>query len=145
MNNIIIPIIIIFIMFLFIFIQCSKGGEKFQIYNQPCAQKIEKKCYNDPLSLDKCWITKEWPCPRYNGTHMQCTNNYKRDINIADCLERSYEYASKDERVSEKCAYKDIFPFAVKKDIPNTSTPSIFPRVNMWRNKDLPNNFFDSL
>ena len=76
---------------------------------------------------------------------MQCTNNFKRDVNIADCLERTYYYSAKDERLSEKCVYKDVFPFAVKKDIPNPNTPSIFPRINMWRNEELPDGFMVSL
>ena len=119
--------------------------ENFQIYKKPCVKNITEKCYNDPLTLDKCWLTKEFPCPRYNGSYMQCTNNYKRDVNIANCLERTYYYSPKDERLSKKCVYKNVFPFAVKKNIPNPSNPSIFPRVNVWRNEDLPNGFMVNL
>lgn len=146
MKGLIIPSIIIIILFLFIFTSCNqKKDEKFQVYHKPCVTKLENKCYNDPLTLDKCWITKDWPCPRYNGSFMQCTNNYKRDVNIADCLERTYYYSAKDERLSEKCVYKDVFPFALKKDIPDNTKPSIFPRVNMWRNEELPDNFFNAI
>lgn len=116
-------------------------GEKFQIYNRPCLKKLEKNCFNDPLTLAKCHITKEDPCPAANGSYMQCTNNFKHDVNIANCLERSYYYSAPNERLSEKCVYKKVFPFATKK-YQSTSTPSIFPRVNIYRNKDLPNNFF---
>jgi len=146
-------------------------NEKFQIYDTPCLKTLEKSCYNDPQTTAKCWQTKAFPCPKDNGSYQQCTNNYKRDVNIADCLERSYYYSSKDERLSEICVYGKndsnepkgknigkiysstpkplnltgkVFPFAVH-PIPNTSTPSIFPRVNVWRNKDLPNNFLVSL
>jgi len=117
------------------------NNEKFQIHKRSCLKNIEKKSYNDPLTTAKCWITKDWPCPKDNGSFIQCTNNYKHPVNIADCLERSYYYSSKDERLSEKSVYKKVFPFALKKNIPNTSTPSIFPRINTWRNNDFPNQF----
>jgi len=123
----------------------KSNNEKFQIYNRNCLDKMKDSCYNDPLTLAKCWATKDFPCPMNNGSYMQCTNNYKRDVNIADCLERTYYYSPKDERLSEKCVYKNVFPFAVKKDIPDNTQPSIFPRVNMWRNDDLPNGFFVAL
>jgi len=141
--------------------KCNKP-ESFQIYDRPCLTKMENQCYNDPLTTAKCWATKAFPCPKYNGSRMQCTNNYKRDVNIADCLDRTYYYSSKDERLSEKCVYggqnsgsgdfspdkeapAKVFPFAIKKWGESTSAPSIFPRVNVWRNKDLPNNFFVNL
>ena len=125
-------IIFVFTFFmLFIISQCyKKYGEKFGI--------SDIKCYNDPLTLAKCHITKESPCPDKNGSFMQCTNNFKREVNIADCLERSYYYSRGNERLSEKCVYKDVFPFAVKKPAESTSKPSIFPRVNIFRNKELP-------
>jgi hypothetical protein len=69
---------------------------------------------------------------------MQCTNNFKREVNIADCLERSYYYSRANERLSEKCVYKNVFPFAVKTPAESTSKPTIFPRVNIFRNKELP-------
>jgi len=123
----------------------KKENEKFQIYDRPCLKKIEESCYNDPLSSAKCWATKAFPCPKDNGSYMQCTNNFKRDVNIEDCLERTYYYSPEDERLSEKCVYKKVFPFAVKKDIPDNTSPSIFPRVNMWRNDDIVDNFFVAL
>ena len=144
MQNIIIILLSILIITILVKLYTS-NTEKFQIYNRPCLNKIENNCYNDPLTTAKCWSTKAFPCPKDNGSFMQCTNNFKRNANIADCLERSYYYSSKDERNSEKCAYKNIFPFAIKKNIENPSLPSIFPRVNYWRNKDLPNDFFVSL
>lgn len=117
-------------------------NEKFQIYNRPCLKKLEKKCFNDPLTLAKCHITKKDPCPSANGSFMQCTNNFKHDVNIANCLERSYYYSGPNERLSEKCVYKKVFPFAIKRPTESTSSPSIFPRINIYRNKDIPNNFF---
>jgi hypothetical protein len=127
----------IFVIFVFIFVvlfiisQCYKRtGEKFSI--------SDIKCYNDPLTLAKCHITKKNPCPDKNGSFMQCTNNFKREVNIADCLERSYYYSQANERLSEKCIYKNVFPFAVKKPEESTSKPTIFPRVNIFRNKELP-------
>jgi hypothetical protein len=133
-------IIFIFIFFvLFIINQCyknpvkNKSGEKFAINDVR-----NMKCYNDPLTLAKCHITKEMPCPDKNGSFMQCTNNFKREVNIADCLERSYYYSPGGERLSEKCIYKEVFPFAVKTPTESTSKPTIFPRVNIFRNKSLP-------
>lgn len=148
MYLIFIAVIIVVIFFILLQINPNpkhKKDEDFQINPEPCVKKIEKNCYNDPLTLDKCWHTKAFPCPKDNGSYMQCTNNFKRDVNIADCLERTYYYSAKDERLSEKCVYKDVFPFAVKKDIPNPNTPSIFPRINMWRNEELPDGFMVSL
>ena len=136
-------ILLILLFLIIIFGTCQKfKGEQFQIYQSPCLKKLEKKCFNDPLTLAKCHITKEDPCPSANGSFMQCTNNFKHNVNIADCLERSYYYSAPNERLSEKCVYKKVFPFAIKKFPESTSTPSIFPRVNIYRNKDLPNNFF---
>jgi len=120
-------------------------NEKFQIYNKPCVKNITQSCYNEPLRSDKCWATQVFPCPKYNGSYMQCTNNFIHPVNMTNCQERSYEYAPKDERLSEKCVYQNVFPFAVKKDIPNNTTPSIFPRVNMWRNDSIDDGFFVSL
>jgi hypothetical protein len=121
------------------------SAEKFQIYKKPCLKELEKKCFNDPLTSAKCHITKYDPCPKNNGSYMQCTNNFKHPVNIADCLERSYYYSAPNERLSEKCVYKKVFPFAVNKPQESTSQPSIFPRVNIQRNKDIPNNFFVNL
>jgi len=165
-----IEILLVFLFVLVIGVFYSKKiykDEKFQINHSPCLKKLETKCYNDPQTNAKCWATKAFPCPKDNGSYMQCTNNFKRYANIADCLERSYYYSSKDERLSETCVYgknrpvspsgKDIgkvyssekpkwemngsiFPFAVQK-LEDTHIPSIFPRVNTWRNKDLPNGF----
>jgi len=114
----------------------KKSGEKFDDNDDD--DKKDLKCYNDPLTLAKCHITKEMPCPDKNGSFMQCTNNFKREVNIADCLERSYYYSPADERLSEKCVYKNEFPFAVKIPIESTSKPTIFPRVNIFRNNSLP-------
>ena len=142
------PLIIIAIfIFFFIIVGCGTYNwrEKFQIFNRPCLKKLEKKCFNEPLRLDKCWLTKKEPCPMYDGSLMQCTNNFKHDVNIADCLERSYYYSAKNEQLSEKCVYKKVFPFAVKKPAVSISNPSIFPRVNIQRNEDLPNGFFVNL
>jgi len=119
--------------------------EKFQIYKKKCVKDIEKNCYNDPLTTAKCWTTKKFPCPRLNGSYQQCTNNFKHKVNIANCLERSYYYSPKDERLSERCVYGKqgkVFPFAVKKTIPNPYKPSIFPRVNVYRNDSIDDNFF---
>lgn len=120
----------------------KKKDEKFQIHHTNCLKQLENKCYNDPLTTAKCWATKDFPCPKYNGSYQQCTNNFKHQVNIADCLERSYYYSPEDERLSEKCVYKKVFPFAVKKDIPDNTQPSIFPRVNMWRNDSIDDGFF---
>ena len=129
-----------------IIIQYNKTfNEKFQIFKRKCLKDIEKNCYNDPLTTAKCWTTKEFPCPWQNGSYQQCTNNFKHDVNIANCLERSYYYSANDERLSEKCVYGKtgkVYPFAVKKTIPNPSKPSIFPRVNYFRNDSIDDNFF---
>lgn len=111
--------------------------QKIYIIRGETFKTDEIKCYNDPLTLAKCHITKENPCPDKNGSFMQCTNNFKREVNIADCLERSYYYSKANERLSEKCIYKNVFPFAIKKPQESTSNPSIFPRINIYRNKDL--------
>lgn len=154
MNNLLILSFALLILIATVFLNQKKPSVKqakevFQIENSSCMDQLENQCYNDPLTLAKCWATKAFPCPKDNGSYMQCTNNYPREVNIADCLERSYYYSSKDERLSEKCVYGDnkklkgkIFPFALKKDIPDNTEPSIFPRVNMWRNDNLQNNFF---
>jgi len=172
MIEIILTVVFLILIFGAIYSKNVFKNEKFQIYDHPCVKKEEKTCYSDPLTTAKCWITKAFPCPKDNGSFMQCTNNYKRDINIADCLERTYYYSSKDERLSETCVYGknvpdqpsgkeigkpypmgpktpqkitgSVFPFAVKPN-DNTGTPSIFPRVNTWRNRDLPNGLLVSL
>jgi hypothetical protein len=130
-------IIFLSIFFILFFISqlFKRSGEKFDDNDD---DKKDLKCYNDPLTLAKCHITKEMPCPDKNGSFMQCTNNFKREVNIADCLERSYYYSPADERLSEKCVYKNEFPFAVKIPIESTSKPTIFPRVNIFRNNSLP-------
>jgi len=123
-------------------------GEPFQIFKRPCLKKMEKSCYNDPLTTAKCWTTKDFPCPYQNGSYQQCTNNFKHDVNIANCLERSYYYSADDERLSERCVYGKtgkVYPFAVKQNIPNPYKPSIFPRVNVFRNDEIDNNFFVNL
>ena len=129
--------IILFIIFIIVIlaIVCSDKvfGEKFQINNTGCLGN----CQNDPLTQAKCWQTKAFPCPKDNGSFTQCSNNFKRDVNIADCLERTYYYSQADERLSEKCVYEKTFPFAVK-PLESTETPSIFPRINVWRNDDIP-------
>ena len=134
--------IIIFIL-IFIFIL---GGryyyEKFQPYQNNFLKGLEKKCYSNPLTSAKCYITKSWPCPKDNGSYKQCTNNFRRVVNIADCSERSYHYSPKDERLSEKCIYKKINPFTTCNTKYNPNNPSIFPRVNYWRNDLIDNNFF---
>lgn len=135
----------IFIIFVFIFFfifiineYYKKSKEKMTEEDTSGKKKSGRKinnCYNDPLTLAKCHITKENPCPDKNGSFMQCTNNFKRDVNIADCLERSYYYSPADERLSEKCIYKNNFPFAMKIPVESVSKPSIFPRVNIFRNE----------
>ena len=127
-------IIFVIIIIVILAIICSNNvfGEKFQINNTKCISN----CNNDPLTNAKCWQTKAFPCPKDNGSLMQCTNNFKRDVNIADCLERTYYYSPDDERLSEKCVYNKTFPFAVK-PLESTDNPSIFPRINVWRNDEI--------
>lgn len=113
------------------------GNENFNI------SKINvEKCYSSPLTRAKCYQTDYYPCPKKNGSFMQCTNNFKHKTNIANCYERTYYFSPYKQRLSKKCVYNKEFPFAIKKTNYNPYTPSIFPRVNIWRDDNLDNNFF---
>ena len=120
----------------------SQNKENFQLYHNKFMKCLEKNCYNTPLTGAQCQMTKNCPCPRLNGSYMQCTDNFKHKVNIANCRERSYYYSPHSERLSEKCVYKNVFPFMLKKEKYNPYTPSVFPRINVWRNDSLDNNFF---
>ena len=139
--NIFVGIIIFLIILAFVRSYVS-NTESFQIYNTPQVNCLSKGCQSNPLTGAKCWNTKYFPCPWKDGSYMQCTNNFNRKVNIANCNERSYEYSQPDERLSEKCVYNNVFPFKVEKSKYKPNTPSLFPRVNHWRNDSILNNFF---
>lgn len=141
--NIFVTIIVVLVILAFIrFYLNSNLPEMFQVYNTPQVNCLTKGCQSTPLTGAQCWNTKYFPCPWKDGSYMQCTNNFKRKVNIANCNERSYEVSQPDEKVSEKCVYNNVFPFAVKKSNYKPNTPSLFPRVNHWRNDSIYNNFF---
>ena len=72
--------------------------EDFQLYHNPFMSCLEKNCYNTPITGAQCQMTKKCPCPRLNGSYMQCTDNFKHEVNIANCKERSYYYIQKNTR-----------------------------------------------
>ena len=141
--NIFVIVILIIAVLVFFRVYYTPGNsEMFQIYNTPQVKCLTGACESNPLSSAKCWNQKYFPCPWTDGSYMQCTNNFKRKVNSANCNERSYEYSQPDERLSEKCVYNNVFPFKLKKNKYKPNTPSIFPRVNRWRNDSIENNFF---
>jgi hypothetical protein len=100
------------------------------------------KCKIPVLRADRCYETKKPLCPQYDGTYIQCTNNIIPPYNVVNCNSRAVEVSIPDERLSEKCLYTDRYDlinykkyFEDSKYYPNS--PSIFPRVNLWRNEDL--------
>ena len=119
-----------------------KKDEKFQAYHNKQIKCLEKNCYNTPLSNPKCYMTTFSPCPSKNGSFMQCTNNFRHKVNIGNCFNNSYYYSPKNEQLSEKCVYKSVFPFKINKTKYNPYKPSVFQRINIWRNKNLNNDFF---
>jgi len=99
-------------------------------------------CRTAPQNSYQCSLTQYRPCPSWNGSYAQCTNNFQHKVNIANCSERSFYYSPYDERLSQKCVYKHIHPFAVKERTYNPSNPSVFPRVGLWRGNTITGNFF---
>jgi len=95
-----------------------------------------------PPTTYQCYLGTYRPCPAWNGSYAQCTNNFQHKVNIARCRERSYEYSPFDERLCESCVYNNYNPFEIKNMGMNPYAPSIFPRVNMWRNSNIVDNFF---
>jgi hypothetical protein len=70
------------------------------------------KCQVPTLNSDKCFFTEYNECPTYNGSYMQCTNNYipKPDQNNCKCNNRTFEMCPSPFKISEKCYYDNLGP-----------------------------------
>ena len=73
-------------------------------------RKLLDKCQVPTLSSDKCFFTEFQECPRYNGSYLQCTNNYipKPDQNNCKCNNRTFEMCPSPFKISEKCYYENL-------------------------------------
>jgi hypothetical protein len=101
-----------------------------------------KECQIPVLRSDRCFETKKQLCPQYDGTYLQCSNNILPPYNVVNCNSRAVEVSVPSERLSEKCLYNNLNESIKYKRYYNDSNyypnnPSIFPRVNLWRNDDL--------
>ncbi len=72
--------------------------------------KFLNNCQVPTLNSDQCFWTQYQECPRYNGSYMQCTNNYipKPNQNNCKCNNRTFEMCPKPFKISEKCYYNKI-------------------------------------
>ena len=73
-------------------------------------KRLLDKCQVPTLSSDKCFFTEFQECPKYNGSYLQCTNNYipKPNQNNCKCHNRAFELCPSPFKISEKCYYENL-------------------------------------
>ena len=116
-NKVFILLLIILICAL-LFLNFRNRNGKFNIFGDkftPASfnyieKRILDKCQVPTLPGDKCFFTEYNECPRYNGSYLQCTNNYIPVPNQNNCLcnNRTFEMCPKPFKISPKCYYNNL-------------------------------------
>ena len=109
----------------------SNKPENFSNYLS-CQNQVLDMCRVPTLNSDKCFLSEFDKCPRYNGSYMQCTNNYKSLDQVCECQNRGFEVCPLHYKVSEKCYQENLAEKCGQFNPTVKSNNPANPRINMF-------------
>lgn len=103
-----------------------------------CQHCALNKCQVPTLNGEQCYLSQYYKCPPYDGSYVQCTNNYASLDDICPCENRTFELCPYPYKISSKC-YQTKFKKCGNPPKNIKCNPKHNLRVNMWHS-DVYNN-----